>query len=154
MYSLSSPVTGTAQVGLTSPTYTVVAAQPPDTNAKMWTVTALGGTQTGVRVHAVSDPFTISMWQPKSPKTLASPNPVTGRYASVGSNEYTQVTRKGVNYAANQAPLIAVSRVSFSIPAGSDAYDGINVRALVSCALGAASQQSSGIGDTCVQGTI
>jgi len=40
-FALSSPVTGAAQTGLTSPTYTVTADTPPDANAKQYAVTAL-----------------------------------------------------------------------------------------------------------------
>jgi len=153
-WTLTSPVTGAAQTGFTSPTYTVTADASPDVNGKQFAVTALGGTQTNVRTHAASDPFTVSFFRPKSIKTLQSPNPITGKYGTVGFNDYVAIVRKGVNFAANQAPLVAVSRFSFSIPAGSDAYDSANVRALVSCAVGAASQQSVGIGDTCVTGIL
>jgi len=153
-YNLTSPVTGGAQTGFTSPTYTVVADQAPDINAKAWYVSALGGTQTNVRIHAISDPFTLTMWRPKVPKTLASPNPVTGRYAMPGSNVYSQVVRKGMNYAVNQAPVVGLGTISFSVPAGCDAYDPANVRALVSMVVGAASQQSAGLGDTATTGSL
>lgn len=152
--ALSSPVTGTAVTGLTSPTYTVTVDISPDTNAKSWIVTALGGTQTGVRTHSVSDPFTISYWRPKVLKTLPFPNSITGRYANIGSNDYSQVVRKGMNYAANQPPLVGISRLNFTIPAGSDAYDTPNVNALVSATLGSAVQQADGLATACKTGSI
>lgn len=49
--SLTTPVTGAAQTGLTSPTYTHVVDTPPNAYTKQYAVTALGGTQTGVDVH-------------------------------------------------------------------------------------------------------
>jgi hypothetical protein len=39
--ALTTPVTGTAQTGLTSPTYTVVADTPPNAYSKQYAVTAL-----------------------------------------------------------------------------------------------------------------
>lgn len=152
--SLSSPVTGTTVTGLTSPTYTVAVDTDPDTNAKSWQVIALGGTQTGVRAHTVSDPFTISYWKPKVLKTLPFPNSITGRYGSIGMNDYSQVVRKGVNYATGQPPLVAISRLGFSVPAGADAYDQPNIHALVSCTLGSAVQQADGIATALKTGGI
>jgi len=63
--SYTNPVTGAAQTGLTSPTYTLVADIAPDVNGRQWAVSALGGTQTGVRTHSASDPFTITVMRPK-----------------------------------------------------------------------------------------
>jgi hypothetical protein len=46
--SVTSPITGGAQTGLTSPTYTVVTdTAPPGNPGKQVAVTALGGTQAG-----------------------------------------------------------------------------------------------------------
>lgn len=152
--SLTSPVTGSAQTGLTSPTYTTTTDVAPDVNGKQWAVTALGGTQTGVRTHSVSDPFTITFTRPKNPRVLPSPNAVTGRYAGIPRNTYTLIVRKGVNYAANQAPDLAICRLTIDIPAGADAYDPANVRAMFSALIGSLSQQSAGWGDTGVSGII
>lgn len=47
--ALSSPVTGGAQTGFTSPTYTLTADTPPaGSGGKQYAATALGGTQAGV----------------------------------------------------------------------------------------------------------
>lgn len=150
----SSPVTGTAVTGLTSPTYTIADGGQPESNAKSWYVTALGGTQTNVRVHAVSDPFTLSFWKPKSLRTLAPPNAITGRYGNIGNNEYSQVVRKGVNYASGQPPLTAMSRFIWTVPAGADSFDQPNLLALLSLGLGAAVQQANGIADAMKTGNI
>lgn len=152
--AVSSPITGAAQTGFTSPTYTNVADVAPDINGRQYAVTALGGTQTGVRVHAVSDPFTITFFRPRAPKALGTPNPVTGRYGSVPKNTYTVIVRKGVNFAANQAPELMTIRMTLDVPVGSDAYDSANIRAAVSAGLGALSQQASGLGDMLVNGVI
>lgn len=153
-WSLTSPVTGGAQTGFTSPTYTLTTDVAPDVNGKQSAVTALGGTQTGVRTHAVSDPFTVTFVRPKSPKALPSANPVTGKYASIPRNTYGVIVRKGVNVAANVAPEVAIARVYIDVPAGSDSYDAANIRALMSLLAGVLSQQSSGAGDTLVSGIM
>lgn len=152
--AITSPITGGAQTGLTAPTYTNVTDVAPDINGRQVAVTALGGTQTGVRVHAVSDPFTITFFRPKSPKALPGVNPVTGRYGTIPKNTYTTIVRKGVNYAANQAPEILTVRCSIDVPAGSDAYDSANIRAAISALVGVLTQQSAGLGDLLVNGVI
>jgi len=152
--AITSPITGLAQTGLTSPTYTVATDVAPDINGKQVAVTALGGTQTGVRTHAVSDPFTITFFRPRTPKALQSANPVTGRFGTIPKNTYSIVLRKGVNYAANQAPEVFLARCTFEVPAGSDAYDSANIRAGLSALAGAISQQSAGLGDLLINNVI
>lgn len=149
-WNLSSPITGTAQTGLTSPTYTLTTDTAPDNNGKQVAVTALGGTQTGVTVHSVASPFTHTFIKPKNPKVLGVPNPVTGRLPGVPSNTYSLVTRKGVTPLANQPAKSMVIRTTVDVPAGADSYDAVNVRAALSAHFGALSQQSAGMGDTCV----
>ena len=153
-WSPTTPVTGTAQTNLTSPTYTLTADVAPDVNGVQHAVTALGGTQTGVRTHSISDPFTVTMNRPKVPKSLQSANPTTGRYGNVPKNTYTFIVRKGVNFAANQAPEMALIRCSIDVPAGSDSYDPANIRAAISLMIGILSQQSAGVGDTLVSGIL
>ncbi|DAD52130.1 coat protein [ssRNA phage Zoerhiza.3_2] len=151
---VSSPVTGGAQTGFTSPTYTVVTDKAPDVNSNQYAVTALGGTQASVRTHTVSDPFTISVSKPKNPRTLPSPNPVTGKYGDVPFNRTSILVRKGLNFAANNAPLVGYVRIYIDVPAGADAYDAANVRAMLSLAVGEVNTQSAGIGDSAVTGVI
>lgn len=154
-WSPSSPVTGGAQTGFTSPTYTLTSdVFPGGVNGKQHAVTALGGTQTGVRAHSVSDPFTISFVRPSNPKTLPSPNQLTGKYGSVPRNTYGIIVRKGVNFAANNAPEVFVTRLMMDVPAGSDSYDAPNIRASLSLLVGALSNQSANVGDTLVTGIL
>lgn len=149
-----SALAGGAQTGLTSPTYDSVQDVAPDINGRQYAITATGGTQTGVRVHTVSDPFTITFTRPKSPKALPTPNAVTGRYPVVPKNTYGIIVRKGVNYAANQAPSLMVARLTVDVPAGADSYDAANVRAALSLLIGALSDQSAGFGDMTVNGVL
>jgi len=149
-----SNITGGAQTGFTTPGYTVTPDVAPDTNGKQVAVTALSGTQAGVRTHSVSDPFTITYTRPKAMKVAPQANPLTGKYGSVPENEYVLLIRKGVNIAANTTPYIAVKRCSTRIPAGADAYDASNIRALESAFVGVCNQQSAGAGDMFCTGII
>lgn len=152
--SLSSPVTGGAQTGLTSPTYTLTADTPPVPNSKQWAVTALGGTQTGVEAHAMSQPFTIAFFRPAVPKTIGSPNPATGVISNIPRNVSKIVVRKGVNVAADQAPVTALFTLTCDVPAGADVYDPESIRAALSLLFGSTTQIPSGIGDSVVNGVL
>lgn len=151
-WSLSSPITGAAQTGFTSPTYTHVTDIAPDVNGKQVAVTALGGTQAGVTSHSVASPFTVTFVRPKVFKNLGKTNPVTGLLPSVPKNQYKMIVRKGVLPLAGQPFALMNISVTMDIPAGADVADAANVRAAFSAAIGALSQQSAGIGDTCVTG--
>lgn len=147
-------ITGTAQTGLTSPTYTTVVDTAPDVNAKQVAVTALGGTQTGVNVHSVSQPFQLACWKPKMMAALGKPNPVTGLIANVPTNVYKIITIKGVTPLAGQPFKNLVIRTEVSVPAGADTADAPNVRAALSAHIGLLNNQSAGIGDTSVNGVM
>jgi hypothetical protein len=153
-YSLSTPVTGAAQTGFTSPTYTIVSDQAPDVNAKQYAVTALGGTQAGVTVHSVSSPFTTNMWRPKVFQNLGTPNPTTWLISKVPRNTYKLITRKGVLPLAGQPFQNLVITTIIEVPSGSDTADAANIRAALSLHGGAIAQASAGIGDTTVLGVL
>lgn len=152
-WSPTSPITGSAQTGFTSPTYTHSADTYPGVNGKQVAVTALGGTQATVRAHSVSDPFTLSGGRPTSLRSLPAVNG-NGGYSSVPRNTYFVITRKGVNIAANQPPVTMLVSTKVEVPAGSDSYDSANVRAALSCHIGALSQQSANLGDLCATGVL
>lgn len=152
--TFTSPITGAAQTGLTSPTYTHVADTAPNANGKQVAVTALGGTQTGVTAHSVAAPFTITAFRPAIFKQLGKANPITGVVANVPRNVYKVITRKGVLPLAGQPYQTALISTTMEIPAGSDLADSANIRAALSAHIGALSQQSAGIGDTGVNGVI
>lgn len=153
-YSPSTPVTGAAQTGFTSPTYTLTADIAPDNNGKQHAVTALGGTQTGVNVHSVAAPFTCTFSRPRVFKALGKPNPTTGLVKDVPMNTYKFLTRKGVLPLAGQPYANMIIRTEIQVPAGSDAADPANIRAALSAHIGLLSQQSAGIGDTNVSGVV
>lgn len=151
--SPSSPLTGGAQTGFTSPTYTFVTDTAPTSNGKQYAVTALGGTQAGVTVHSLSSPFTFTYTRPGSPKGLGNANSA-GNYLNVPFNKSTLLVRKGLTPAANQPVKVGSIRIEFDIPAGADTYDASNVRALVACAAGILMQLSPGVGDTLVNNVL
>lgn len=130
--AIASPVTGSTITGLTSPTYTLVADTPPDSNAKCVVVTALGGTQTNVRTHTLSDPFSLTVWKPKVPRALPAKNPITSAYPSVPLNQYAMIIRKGVYIDAASVVRQVTIRLLADIPAGADGSDGPNIRAAIS----------------------
>jgi hypothetical protein len=151
--SLTTPVTGSAQTGLTSPTYTITADVAPSALGRQWAVTALGGTQANVRTHAATDPFTITIERPAQFKAVPAVQSGTS-LPQVPRNKYVLRVRKGVYPVASQAAQPALFELIMNIPAGSDAADPSNLRAALSLLFGAATQASAGIGDTIVSGIM
>lgn len=150
----TSPVTGAPQTGLTSPTYTLTADTYPSPHGEQFAVTALGGTQTGVDVHSVSKPFTLSMERPAQFRQLGLPNPVTGVINSVPMNVYKIRVRKGVDVDSTQPSKIASAEIRISVPAGSDQEDAVSIRAMCSLLFGACYQDSAGIGSVLIDGIL
>jgi hypothetical protein len=153
-WSLTSPITGAAQTGFTSPTYTHIADVAPDVNGKQVAVSALGGTQAGVTAHSVASPFTITFVRPKVFRVLGKPNPTTGLIKDVPRNTYKTITRKGVLPLTGQPYANMQITTIIEVPAGSDTTDPSNIRAALSAHIGALSQQSAGVGDTTISGVI
>lgn len=154
MFTLSSPITGSTQSGLTSPTYTVVQDSNPEAWGKQYYVSALGGTQTGVIPHSVAAPFTLSMFKPRNLAVLSPVNPVTGVLKSVPVNPYKVITRKGMLPLAGQAYKTGSITSEFRIPAGADLADPLSIRAMISAHIGALNQLSNELGNSVLTGTI
>lgn len=154
MWSPTSPVTGAAQTGFTTPTYTFVSDTAPDNNGKQIAVTAVGGTQAGVIIHSVASPFTSTFVRPKVFKALGKPNPTTGLVSSVPRNSYKHITRHGVVPLVGQPFATMMITTILEVPAGADTADAANVRAALSFHLGLVAQQSAGMGDTLVSGIM
>jgi hypothetical protein len=150
----TTPITGSAQTGLTTPTYTISADTAPDVNGKQFYVSALGGTQTGVNAHSVASPFTVSMFKPKVLKTLGPVNAATGQLRSVPVNVYKVIVRKGVLPLAGQPYKTAHVTAEIAVPAGSDLAGAIELRAMLSCFIGLVTQISNEIGNSVTTGTI
>lgn len=153
-FAPSSPVTGAAVTGLTTPTYTLTTDVAPNINGKQYAVTALGGTQTGVDVGTVSKPFTITFFRPGQLKTLPAANPVTGIVKNIPVNTYKLITRKGVLPAASQMPMVARITTIIDVPAGSDTYEPEDLNAMISSHFGVGWAQADGIAATIRSGII
>jgi hypothetical protein len=153
-FSPSSPVTGAAVTGLTTPTYTLLTDVAPNINGKQFAISALGGTQTGVDVNSVSKPFTVSFFRPPQLRTLPQANPVTGVIKNVPVNTYKLISRKGAAPAVNQNSMVARVTTIIEVPAGTDTYEPEDLRAMLSLHFGVGWAQASGIADTIVSGVI
>ena len=149
-WSPDSSITGSAQTGLTDPTYTVVDDTPPAVNAKQKTVTALGGTQSGVSASTISKPFTATFYKPNV-KSLPPANPATGLRATPPNNQWNLIVRKGGECAAG-VPGTMVIRINIAVPAGMETYNAAEVRAGLSFAIGLLNEESADLGDTLVTG--
>lgn len=154
-FTLTTPITGGAQTGFTTPTYTIAADVAPTSAGKQYAVTALGGTQTGVDSSSTpSKPFTITLSKPTTLRALGVVDPVTGQLRNVPRNVYKILVRKGVTPLAGQAPVALQARLEIEVPAGADTADAANVRAAVSLLIGSLNSISASIGDTLVTGVI
>lgn len=155
-FVLSGAITGAAQTGFTSPTYTVTADTPPDNTSKQWIVSALGGTQTSVNAHTINNPFTIRVKRTSLLKTLGQAvlNGITGQYSRVPYNPWDILTRKGAALSSAGQVVVNTMRTGLNIAAGTETYASAEVRAMISFHIGALNANSAGIGDMAVTGIM
>lgn len=146
--SLTSPVTGSAQTGFTTPTYTVVADTPPNAYSKQYAVTAVGGAGNTPSLHSASSPFSVTFSRPAQLRAAPVPNAVNGLIGNSPRNTYSVLVRKGQVPVTGQAAQTAVLRCDFQVVAGADTVSATDVRAALSLLIGSLNQQSAGIGDT------
>lgn len=153
-FAPTTPVTGAAVTGFTSPTYTLVTDVAPNINGKQYAVSVAGGTQVGVDVNSVSKPFTISFFRPQVLRTLPQANPVTGIIKNVPINTYKLITRKGAAPSANQTAMVGRITTTIEVPAGTDTYEPEDIKAMISAHFGVGWQSASGIADTVLSGVL
>jgi len=152
MFNLTT-ITGATVTGLTLPTYTATSMPAPDVNGKQYSISALGGTQTGVLVHSISNPFTITQWLPKILKTLTQLTSTTGLLKKVPINTHKVVVRKGLIPAAGYNATPADITIAVNIPAGAETFDAQNMAALFSCAAGVLNAQADALFSSAKTGT-
>lgn len=152
-WSPSASVGGGAQTGFTAPVYNLSADLAPSAVARQHVVASLGGTQAGVNANTISKPFTMTFTKPANPRILPAPNPVTGLRGSIPSNQYKFIIRKGVDCASG-VPAVAICRMTFDIPAGSDSYSPAEIRAMCSLLVGVLTGESADLGDTLITGNV
>lgn len=151
--NITSPVTGAAITGLTTPTYSVAADGSAGVDVtKSYYVSAVGGTQPGVGIHSISSPFTVSWKNPKSLATPGVPDSTGVLRTPSRRNTYHLTTRKGGKPVANQADRLNMIKTSFEVEAGVETTDPNQVRAMLSLHIGALQQQMNGIVDTLITG--
>lgn len=153
--SVTSPATGAPQTGLTTPTYTLVEDTPPNSHSVQYAVTVNGGTQSGVEVHKVSEPFTLTIERPAQLRAVGVPNPTTGVISNVPNNVYKLRVRKGVQVDASGDNFrVAMAEMKISVPAGSDINAKANVRAMLSLIFGVGWDSSQDFGQLIVDGIL
>jgi len=150
--ALTSPVTGSAQTGFTSPTYTLTADKFPGPNGVQYAVTALGGTQTGATAQTADKPFTVSVERPVSMKTQSVNS--MGVTVSSGRNRHRVFVRKGMPAVTGQPALLATLEIIASVPVGAESVSAAEIRAMCSLGIGAMTQYSAAFGDQIVSGVV
>jgi hypothetical protein len=154
-FTLTSPITGGAQTGFTTPAYVIATDTAPTSAGKQYAVSSFTGTQTGVDPSSTpSNPFTITLSRPTTLKTVGAIDPVTGALRSVPRNSYKIIVRKGVLPLAGQPKSVLNATLTIDVPAGGDSADAANIRASVSLLIGSLNSISASIGDTLVTGVI
>lgn len=131
---ITTVVTGATVTGLTSPTYTMTLDNPPSNNARQSIVSSVGGTQTGVRTHSPSDPFTMTITKPN--QAAAYPR-VSANGLKIGKttrNKYTVLIRKGTVPLAGQPAEVSDIRVELNVVSGAEVNDKANIAAMLSLA--------------------
>jgi len=147
--SLAS-ITGVVLNGFTAPIWNTTADQPPTGIAKQSVVSSVGGTATGVRVHAMTDPFTIAVIRGA---VAAFPKlSLQGVLGRVGRNKTTILLRKGTIPLSGQAPQVSELRIEANIVSGADVNDKPNVAALLSAGAALLNREAAGYLDTVVTG--
>lgn len=145
---ITSPITGAAVTGLTSPTYTLTSDQVADPNVRNYIVSALGGTQTGVDTHSMAKPFTVASIRPKTfkvvPATVTAAE-VFGFLANQPSNKNSLLARKGVVVNGAGGVALARARLDYEIPVGATSADLVSVKAMLSALIGAAVAEVDGM---------
>lgn len=152
-WSPDSSIAGGAQSGFTTPAFTLVADTAPIVNGKQVAVSAVTGTVGAATANSISSPFTATFSKPVVPKTIPAVNPLTGARGTIPNNKYKLVIRKG-GYAAADTPVTAICRLEIDVPAGMDAYNPDNVRAMISFLVGLLSEESADLGDTVITGVL
>lgn len=155
MATLTSPVTGSAQTGLTSPTFTlVVDSTPPRKGANQYIVSALGGTQLGVLPNSIYQPYTATIERPEVYKTPLVDQVTGAVLGSVPRNKHTVRVRKGVKVGSGDRIELALYECHLNVPAGSEAFDTASLRSAISLLIGSLQQYSAGLGDQVASGIL
>lgn len=152
--TVTSPITGVALTGLTTPTFTLASDSPPDLNSYRYVITALGGTQTGATAQTGADnPFDLTLQRAPTLRQGPSVDSLNRIIGQPGRNITRISGRKGmrVNSASSQR-FPAYIRVEISIPAGAESVDPAEIKSFLSMEFGAMYNNAQGICDTVITG--
>lgn len=142
--NITSPLTGAAQTGLTSPTYTLAEDMAPAPNGKQWYVSALGGTQTGVVANSISRPFTISVYKQAVIKTLTTIlGAAVGLVSNIPRNKIAVITRKAAAFNTLGGYGMIEVKTEISVPAGVPENDLVSLKAAMSAHIGTLTQDGN-----------
>lgn len=152
--NLTGPTTTTGTTTLlTSPTYSFVPGIAKDPGNKAYTVSALGGTQTGVTIHSLAKPMEIIFKRFSNYLRAAKYNSLTQLFGIVPKNTISVIGRNGVNISATQVEVQSV-RIDISIPAGAETFDAAKVEAGTLMVLQATINQLGALLDASRTGSI
>jgi hypothetical protein len=152
-WSPDSSIAGINIGALASPTYGLVADLTSIPNAVKKAVSTLGGTQANVTANSAAYPFDVTFTKPANYRRLPSPNPVTGKYPPIPSNQYKIVIRKGLDVASG-VPATAVIRLTVDVPAGAETYSPAQLNALCSFLTGLLTEEGADLADTLITGVV
>lgn len=153
--NLNSPVTGFAQTGLTSPTFTLVPDTAPMSNGKQFAISALGGTQTGVAANSVGAPFSITYVRPAAFKMAdAGILAASGMIANVPKNVHKLITRKAVGVNSEGGKGVLLIETTFSVPVNSPDTDLVSIKSAISAHVGAIQQDGDQWFEGILDGTL
>lgn len=131
MFDLSTTINGVVVNGFTAPTYSLTADTGPTSSSRQAIVATIGGTQTGVRTHSPSDPFSIAV--SKNPIPVAYPKAnLQGVVGKTGRNKYTILLRKGTIPLAGQVAQVSDLRIETNVVSGAEVNDAANLAAMYS----------------------
>lgn len=149
---LTSPIAGSAQTGAATPTFTFVDdARLP--NGVQKAITVIGSTvPAGATAHSADKPFTLSVTRPANVRTQSvNANGVT---VSTGRNRHNILVRKGMAAVSGQPALLGTAEAILAIPVGAESVSPGDIRAMVSCLIGALQQYSAALGDQAVTAVV
>lgn len=149
----SGALAGGALTGLTSPTHTWTASQAPEPNQKQFTVTAIGGTQSGAAPHAAARQWWFNYAVPRSYKAAKFSN-TTGLLITPGKNVHRLLYRNSVptdphGYGYDNFEIDMAIRVPVGADVGGSVTQG-QFKAGWSGFVGLINNQCQGIYDTLV----
>lgn len=152
--TVSTPITGVPQTGMTAPSFAVVQDSAVNVNSRRWVVA--GVTDAGnTSPHTIGQPFYVEFTRPAVFKTPPAQDTFSGRVLSTPArDEYHVKAVKGVlcGSAGQYYPLLIDATIK--VPSGATVTDQAGIRAVFSLFGGFINEDGDGIGDVLINGTM